>query len=170
MNISCAIVSWLGDQLKAIGHLSADQKIALAGVVITAVAAAVTFLATKYARDAVREGRKALEVARDATREQRSARRFERLQLLVKPLLDLRRAAATLQGKAGLIEPLRDARATLDDLVKPFSPAELPSTFRAIALPEANLNDIVVASDEATKEVAKALVAERAVLAAFATK
>jgi hypothetical protein len=148
--------------------LSTDQRIALVGVVITALAAVVSLVATRYAYLALMAGRQAVVVARDAIREERAGRRLERLQRVRLPLDSLKRAAATASGDAGQIQPVRDAKLALKDVLMPFQPADLELTFKALNLGEADFTAIVAAAAEAAKEVEAGLAEARQELSRLA--
>lgn len=164
------LVNWVSSQLNGLSQLNADQKTALAGVVISGVAGVATLFATRYAFVAAREGRKAVEVARDASREQRAVRRYERLQLLLTPVANLQRAAATAEASAGETQQVGDARAILEDLAKPFTAAELPHLYTVLGLDQAQLSKTIVECEAATKEVNEHLEAARETLSKLAAK
>lgn len=159
--------SWGGDRVHDLAQLSTDQRIAFTGVIITALSVGLAAMATKYARDAVREGRKALEVARDSAREQRSARRVDDLQRLFGPLHDLKRAAATATpNEAEGAQALHSARTVVEALLRPFAPTDLLSCRKAVE------EDLAAqarseASEAALVDLQKSLDAEVATLQAF---
>ena len=129
----------------------------MAGVIITAIAAAFTLVATKFAYGALRAGRESVGLARNAGREHRAALRFERLQRLPVALTNLQNAAAAAQVPPSDINRLRDARAALKDLLRPFSGADLPAAFRAFQLSDAGPQGILDACEDAQKEIADEL-------------
>ena len=124
---------WFADRINDYSALSTDQKIALWGAILTALATLFALVALLYARSSVKQARLAITVARDAAREDRAARRLDQLQHILAPLRRLAEAAATsdAQPAAGAQE-LRDARRSLGSWLDTFIQDELPHCFAAL--------------------------------------
>jgi hypothetical protein len=115
--------------------MTEDQRIAFFGVVFTVISSGFAALATKYARDAVREGHSALLVARNSSREQRAQRNVDGLMRLLPRLRDLQRAAATAEtDPAKVAAALSDAKREVERELWPLPSAPLSEAHAALAM------------------------------------
>ena len=159
---------WITDRIRDFQQLSTDQKLSLIGVILTAIAAIATVLATWYSRGAVREGRRALQLARATAREERATRRLAQLQSLLEPLHDLQTAAAVAAPDPTVgAEALRDARKVLSSLLQPFEREEIPEAFDATD-PTRGASDVLASAAEGVAKVGRLLQTTREEMASAA--